>query len=135
MTRQTHFNNPLLLGFDELASILDSVGKGASEGYPPYNIEHVGTDVIRISLAVAGFTTDDLEVIHEGNQLSVKGKVPAQDKEREYLHRGIAARQFLRKFVLADNMEVVDAYLENGLLNLDVKKPKPEEHRKVITIR
>lgn len=130
MTRMTLLSNPLLLGFEEIERLIDRAGKGASDGYPPYNIERIlrnepASEVLRITLAVAGFTRDQLEITLEDNQLTVRGK-QADDKSREYLHRGIAARQFQRTFVLADGIEVKGADLENGLLAIDLYRHEPE---------
>jgi HSP20 family molecular chaperone IbpA len=119
MSRLSLFNSPLLLGFDQFERALDRVSKAASDGYPPYNVEQTGENSLRITLAVAGFAMDDLSVQIEDNQLVVRGK-QADDKERVYLHRGIAARQFQRSFVLADGIEVAGAALDNGLLNIDL---------------
>jgi len=131
-SRLSVFNSPLLLGFDQFERTLDRVSKSSAEGYPPYNIEQMGEDRLRITLAVAGFTVDDLSVQIEDNQLVIRGR-QSEDRSRIYLHRGIAARQFQRSFVLADGIEVVGASLDNGLLNVDLKRPMPEP--KVRTIR
>ena len=119
MSRLSLFNSPLLLGFDQFERALDRVSKAASDGYPPYNVEQTGENALRITLAVAGFAMDDLSVQIQDNQLVVRGK-QADDKDRVYLHRGIAARQFQRSFVLADGIEVAGASLDNGLLNIDL---------------
>jgi HSP20 family molecular chaperone IbpA len=103
MSRISLFNSPLLLGFDHFERALDRVSKAAADGYPPYNVEQTGDNALRITLAVAGFTMDDLNIQVEDNQLVVRGK-QADDKERVYLHRGIAARQFQRSFVLAEGI-------------------------------
>ncbi|HZL58744.1 MAG TPA: Hsp20 family protein [Stellaceae bacterium] len=121
MTRLSLFNSPLLLGFDQFERTLDRVTKATSDGYPPYNVEQLGENALRITLAVAGFTMDDLSVQIEDNQLVIRGK-QAEEKERVYLHRGIAARQFQRSFVLADGIEVVGARIENGLLHVDLAR-------------
>ncbi|MBO6504861.1 MAG: Hsp20 family protein [Kordiimonadaceae bacterium] len=134
MTRMSVFNSPFLLGFDQLEDVLDSVAKNAGEGYPPYNIEHTGDESIRITLALAGFTREDVAISLEANQLIIRGK--QQDAGgKEFLHRGIAARQFVRKFVLADGMEVTDALMENGLLHIDLHRPPLEQAIKTIPIR
>ena len=130
MSRNTLLNSPLLLGFDQIEQVLDRVAKSSGDGYPPYNIEQVhGSDgqgdLLRITLAVAGFTRDQLDVTIEDNQLTVSGK-QEDDKSRTYLHRGIAARQFQRTFVLADGIEVRSADLKNGLLAIDLTRPEPE---------
>ncbi|HEX6839893.1 MAG TPA: Hsp20 family protein [Stellaceae bacterium] len=119
MSRLSLFNSPLLLGFDQFERALDRVSKAATDGYPPYNVEQTGENSLRITLAVAGFAMDDLSVQIEDNQLVVRGK-QTDDKDRVYLHRGIAARQFQRSFVLADGIEVAGASLDNGLLNVDL---------------
>ncbi len=134
MTRVSVFNSPFLLGFDQLEELMDSVSKNASEGYPPYNIEHISENIIRISLAVAGFSEQDLEITIENNQMLIRGKRQSEP-DRAYLHRGIASRQFMRKFVLADGMDVDDAYLENGLLHINLLRPEPETSIRTIKIR
>ena len=121
MSRLTLFNSPLLLGFDHFERALDRVSKAASDGYPPYNVEQTGENSLRITLAVAGFAMADLAVQIEDNQLVVRGK-QTDDKDRVYLHRGIAARQFQRSFVLAEGIEVAGAWLDNGLLNIDLAR-------------
>jgi len=128
------FSSPLLLGFDQFERTLDRISKSAGEGYPPYNIEQLGDDGLRITVAVAGFTSDDLNIQVEDNQLIVRGRQD-DDKSRVYLHRGIAARQFQRSFILADGIEVVDASLDNGLLNIDLRRPMPEPKIKQIQIK
>jgi HSP20 family molecular chaperone IbpA len=120
----------MLLGFEEIERLIDRVGKGASDGYPPYNIERIAKDgergeLLRITLAVAGFTRDQLEITVEDNQLTIRGK-QQEDKSREYLYRGIAARQFQRTFVLADGIEIKSADLNNGLLSIDLLRHEPE---------
>ncbi len=137
MTRMTPFSNPLLLGFDSIEKTLERVAKSA-DGYPPYNIERMrgdegSVDRLRITLAVAGFAEADLEVTTEENQLVVRGR-QAEDGEREFLHRGIAARQFQRTFLLADGMRVVGAALNNGLLSIDLDRPQPEKLVRKINI-
>jgi len=122
MARSPLFNSPLLLGFDHFERALDRVAKNAADGYPPYNIEQVGKNGLRISLAVAGFTMDDLTITLEDNQLLIVGK-HADEEGKVYLHRGIAARQFQRTFVLAEGIEVDGARLESGLLHIDLKRP------------
>jgi len=132
-TRVSLFNSPLLLGFDQFERTLDRLAKHSGEGYPPYNIEQIGDDGLRITIAVAGFTTDDLSVRIEDNQLVVRGR-QQDEKTRVYLHRGIAARQFQRGFVLAEGIEVVGASLDNGLLNIDLKRLVPEPKVRTIKI-
>lgn len=129
MSRQSPFGHPFLLGFDEIEQALDRLAKSSGDGYPPYNIERIGRtetepDKLRIMIAVAGFTADQLDVTLEENQLVVRGR-QADDRERQFLHRGIAARQFQRTFVLADGMEVTGADLSNGLLSIDLVRPEP----------
>jgi len=138
MTRVTSLSSPFLLGFDEIERVLDRVTK-AADGYPPYNIERVARDSIgperlRITLAVAGFTRDQLDVTLEENQLVIRGR-QLDDKSRQYLHRGIAARQFQRSFVLAEGMQVSGADLKNGLLSVDLVRPQPERVVKSISIK
>jgi HSP20 family molecular chaperone IbpA len=130
-------SSPFLLGFDEIARVLDRVTKGA-DGYPPYNIERIARadgepERLRITLAVAGFTRDQLDVTVEERQLVIRGR-QQDDKTRQYLHRGIAARQFQRTFVLAEGMEVLGADLKNGLLSIDLVRPEPERIVKTISI-
>jgi HSP20 family molecular chaperone IbpA len=135
MSRISAFNSPFLLGFDQLEQILDNVTKNASEGYPPYNIEQTNNTTIRISVAVAGFARQDLAISLESNQLIIRGKNTGDTSEKTYLYRGIAARQFVRKFVLVDGMEVKDAHMENGLLHVDLERPEPQEIIRQINIR
>jgi len=139
MSRITPFSSPLLLGFDTIEKSLERITKG-SEGYPPYNIERISPSVdgssvekLRITLAVAGFTDDDLDVTTEENQLTIRGR-QSEPEGREFLHRGIAARQFQRRFVLADGMQVVGAELKNGLLSVDLVRPEPERMVRKINI-
>ena len=139
MTRMPGLSSPFLLGFDEVERVLDRVTKAAGDGYPPYNIERLPRadargEVIRITLAVAGFTRDQLDVTVEENQLVIRGR-QTEDKAREYLHRGIAARQFQRRFVLAEGIEVTGATLENGLLHIDLERPEPAALTRTIEIR
>ncbi len=134
MTRAALFNSPLLLGFDHFERALDRVSRGSTDGYPPYNIEQLGEDRIRITLAVAGFTMKDLSVQVEDNQLVIRGK-HAEDTQRVYLHRGIATRQFQRSFVLADGIAVDAASLENGLLHVDLRRPISEPKVRKVEIR
>jgi HSP20 family molecular chaperone IbpA len=137
MSRVPSLSSPFLLGFDEIERVLDRVAKGA-DGYPPYNIERLARDGqsperLRITLAVAGFTRDQLDVTIEENQLVIRGR-QQDDKSRHYLHRGIAARQFQRTFVLAEGMEVLGADLKNGLLAIDLVRPEPDRIVKTISI-
>ena len=133
MTRLSLFNSPLLLGFDDLEQLLERVAKSAADGYPPYDIEQVGKDGLRITLAVAGFDKDDIAITVEDNQLIVRGK-QADEQRHAYLHRGIAARQFQRNFVLALGIEVTGAELANGLLHIDLLRPKPSSRVRRIAI-
>ena len=135
MSRMSIFNSPFLLGFDQLEQVFDHVSKNAGEGYPPYNIEQVADTTIRISLAVAGFFKKDLSITVEGSQLIVRGKQQDEGDQKAFLHRGIAARQFVRKFVLADGLEVSDAHMENGLLHINVERPEPQQVIRQIDIR
>lgn len=136
MTRLTPFSNPLMLGFETMEKTLERLGK-SGDGYPPYNIERLtdedGADVLCITLAVAGFSSDELEVTVEDNQLIIRGR-QADETPREYLYRGIAARQFQRVFVLADGMRVIGAELKNGLLAIELDRPEPKKSVKHITI-
>lgn len=135
-TRLSLFDSPLLLGFDQFEEAFDRLKKASSDGYPPYNIEQISEDALRITIAVAGFTMDDLDVQIDTNQLSIRGKQSSDsDKERVFLHRGIAARQFQRSFILAENIEVQGAWLDNGLLNIDMIRIEPESNAKKIKIR
>ena len=138
MSRLPPLSSPLLLGFEEIERVLDRVGK-AAEGYPPYNIERVPRDGnsperLRITLAIAGFTRDQLDVTVEENQLIIRGR-QQDDKARHYIHRGIAARQFQRTFVLADGIEVSGADMKNGLLSIDLVRPELERVIKSISIK
>ena len=131
-------NSPFLLGFDEIERALDRVTRSAADGYPPYNIERLPRNEthperLRIVLAVAGFTRDQLDVSVEENQLVIRGR-QADDRERHFLHRGIAARQFQRAFLLAEGMQVIGADLVNGLLSVDLVRPEPERIIKKIDI-
>lgn len=135
MSRVTPFSSPLLLGFDAMEKTLERIAKG-SDGYPPYNIERITcdeTEKLRITLAVAGFSQADLDVTVQEGQLTIRGRqVDAED--RDYLHRGIAARQFQRSFMLADGMRVLGADLKNGMLAIDLAKPQPQLQAKKIDI-
>jgi HSP20 family molecular chaperone IbpA len=135
MSRLSLFNSPLLLGFEHFERALDRVNKGSSDGYPPYNIEQLGDNELCITLAVAGFTMADLGITIEDNQLVIRGKQVDDDGQRVYLHRGIAARQFQRSFVLAEGIEVRGAWLDNGLLHLDLVRPPIEARVRSVPIR
>ena len=134
MARLSLFNSPFLLGFDEFEQTVDRIAKASADGYPPYNIEQTGENALRITLAVAGFTMDDLTVTVEGRQLIVRGR-QSEREDRVYLHRGIAARQFQRTFMLAEGIEVEGAALENGLLGIDLARPAVEEAVRSVPIR
>lgn len=132
--RLTVFDSPLFLGFDEIEKTFDRLRKSGAEGYPPYNIEQIGDAGLRITLAVAGFTMNDLDVEIESNQLTIRGK-QSDDEDRVYLHRGIAARQFQRSFVLADGIEVRGASMDNGLLHIELERVVPESQARKIEIQ
>ena len=134
MSRLSLFNSPLLLGFERFERALDRVNKISGEGYPPYNVEQLGDNELRITLAVAGFTMAEVGITVEDNQLMIRGK-QTEDAERIYLHRGIAARQFQRSFVLAEGIEVRGAWLENGLLHVELVRPTVEARVRSVPIR
>ncbi|MBB4197436.1 heat-shock protein Hsp20 [Rhodoblastus sphagnicola] len=138
MSRPTLMNSPFLLGFDEIEKALERVTRSASDGYPPYNIERIASDEVapdrlRITLAVAGFSREQLSITLEEGQLVIRGR-QQDDRERQYLHRGIAARQFQRSFLLAEGMQVLGADLADGLLSVDLVRPEPERIVKTIEI-
>jgi HSP20 family molecular chaperone IbpA len=134
--RLSLFDSPFLLGFDQFERALDRAQRAASEGYPPYNIEQVSETLLRITIAVAGFEMDDLSVQLEQNQLVIRGRKTAEeDENRLFLHRGIATRQFQRSFILSDDIEVVGASLDNGLLNVDLRRIIPETTVQTIAIK
>jgi HSP20 family molecular chaperone IbpA len=141
MTRMSHLSSPLFLGFEEMERLIDRVGKGG-DGYPPYNIERVVTgadngeaagELLRITLAIAGFKQHQIEITVEENQLNIRGR-QEDDKSRQYIHRGIATRQFSRTFVLADGIEVKSAELNDGLLSIDLVRRQPERSVRKIEI-
>jgi len=134
MTRLSPFDSPLLLGFDHLEQILERVSKNSNDGYPPYNILQVGNDHLRISIAVAGFTEDELSVTVEQNQLHIRGH-QQDDADAIYLHRGIAARRFHRTFLLSESINVDSASLDNGLLNINLIQPQPAQTVRNIDIK
>ena len=134
MSRYAGFDNPLLLGFEHFERILDRVAKTSGEGYPPYNIEQIGDNGLRITLAVAGFSADDLNVSVEDNQLVIRGRNGDDETGRAFLHRGIAARQFQRSFVLAEGIEITGAVLDNGLLHIDLERKTLEPEVRTIKI-
>lgn len=134
MSRSTYFDSPFLLGFEHLERLLERTARSAGDGYPPYNIEEKDDGRLRITLAVAGFNRDELNVTVEENQLVIRGR-QSEISDKTFLHRGIAARQFQRTFVLAEGIEVVGAELENGLLAVDLVRPKAESVVKTIEIK
>ena len=134
MSRLSLANNPLLLGFDHVDRLLEHLAKQPGDSYPPFNIEQVGESGFRISLAVAGFASDDLSVQVESNQLVVRGRQTEQP-ERVYLHRGIAARQFRRVFVLAEGLEVTSAAVDKGILTIDLHRPTTLNEVRTIAIQ
>ena len=134
MSRMSLFNSPLLLGFEHFERTIDRANRTASDGYPPYNIEKTSDHALRITLAVAGFSRDDLSIVLEDRQLVIRGR-QAKEDNRNYIHRGIAARQFQRAFVLADGIEVEGAEMSNGLLHVDVVRPQAASIARKIEIR
>ncbi len=128
------FTSPLFLGFDHLEQMLERASKTTPDGYPPYNIEQTGPTGLRITLAVAGFTMDDLQITQEDNQLVIRGRQTDDSQGRVFLHRGIAARQFQRAFVMAEGIEVRGAWLDSGLLHVDLARPQPESRVRTIRI-
>lgn len=135
MTKLTLGTHPFLLGFEQLERLVERTAKTGNEGYPPYNIEQTSQTSYRITLAVAGFQEADLSITVEDNQLVVRGRQSDDDPNRIFLHRGIAARQFQRSFVLADGVDVGEAAMENGLLHIDLSRHVPDNIVKTIKIR
>lgn len=135
MTKLTIGAHPFLLGFDRLERLVERTAKTGNDGYPPYNIEQTSETSYRITLAVAGFSEEDLSITLEDNQLVVRGRQSDDDGDRVFLHRGIAARQFQRSFVLADGVDVGEARMENGLLHVDLTRKAPESVVQSIKIR
>jgi len=135
MTKLTLASYPHLLGFEQLERVLERAGKGGNEGYPPFNIEQTSDFSYRITLAVAGFSETDLAITVEDRQLVIRGRQTEDNGDRVFLHRGIAARQFQRSFVLADGVEVGEAQMENGLLHVDLTRARPETVVQTITIK
>ncbi len=136
MTRITTLTSPLLLGFEEVERMVEKITRTSGDGYPPYNIEKIGSKSVlklRITLAVAGFTEEELDVSIENNQLTIQGR-QTTDPEREFLHRGIAARQFQKNFILASGIEIEGAELKNGLLSIDLVRPEPVSKARQIKI-
>ena len=134
MNRSVTFNSPFLLGFEHLERLLERTAKSAGDGYPPYNIEQSSEDLLRITLAVAGFSREELAVTVEGRQLVIRGK-QVEANGKTFLHRGIAARQFQRAFVLAEGIEVTGAELEHGLLSIELARPAADSVVRTIDIR
>ena len=134
MTRLSLFNSPLMLGFDQFERTLERIAKNGADGYPPYNIERIGENGLRITLAVAGFTSDDLAIEVAENQLVVRGR-QVDDSDRVFMHRGIAARQFQKSFMLAEGIEVKGASLDNGLLNIELERPPVEIKVRSVAIK
>jgi HSP20 family molecular chaperone IbpA len=134
MTKVTFASHPHLLGFEQLDRLLERSAKSATEGYPPYNIEQRSENAYRITLAVAGFSESELEILVENHQLLIRGRQTDDTSGRVFLHRGIAARQFQRSFVLADGVEVTGASLENGLLHVDLARLAPRNRVQTIRI-
>ena len=128
------FNSPFLLGFDEFERTIDRISKLSTDSYPPYNIEQISQNSLRITVAVAGFKKNELDVSLEGNQLQIRGNKKEDERERIFIHRGIATRQFQRNFVLADGIKVDGASMENGLLFIDLLQPVSHEESKKIEI-
>lgn len=137
MSRISLLSSPLLLGFEDIERLIDRANKGSSDGYPPYNVERIaalnGEGALRITLAVAGFTRDQLEITLADSQLTVRGR-QQEEVSRQYLYRGIAARQFSRTFVLAEGIEVKSAELSDGLLAIELKRLEPERQVRMIEI-
>ena len=134
MTKLTLGSHPFLLGFDQLERLVERTAKSGNDGYPPFNIEQRGENAYRITLAVAGFAEADLSITVEDKQLVVRGKQGEDDGDRVFLHRGIAARQFQRSFVLADGVEVAGASMEHGLLHIDLRRALPDSVVQTIKI-
>ncbi len=135
MTKMTFAAHPMLLGFEQLERMVEQATKSGSDGYPPFNIEQMGDNAYRITLAVAGFSENDLSITVEAARLLVRGRQAPDDKARVYLHQGIARRQFQKSFVLADGVEVIGATTENGLLHIDLKRAEPEKTVQNVEIR
>lgn len=135
MTKLTLGTHPFLLGFEELERLVERTAKSGNDGYPPYNIEQASTTSYRITLAVAGFAEGDLAITVEDNQLAIRGRQTDDSEGRVFLHRGIAARQFQRSFVLAEGVDVGEAIMENGLLHVDLTRAVPDSVVQTINIR
>lgn len=126
MTKGSFGGHPFLLGFEQLERLVERTAKTGADGYPPYNIERLGENDYRITLAVAGFREAELQITVEDRQLVIRGRQDDEGEARVFLHRGIAARQFQRSFVMAEGVEVAGARLENGLLHVDLRRQVPE---------
>ncbi|MEL6609725.1 MAG: Hsp20 family protein [Pseudomonadota bacterium] len=135
MTKLTLGTHPFLLGFDQLERLVERTAKTGNEGYPPYNIEQTSPNSYRITLALAGFGEDDLSITVEDRQLVIRGRQGDDSADRVFLHRGIAARQFQRSFVLAEGVDVGEAQMENGLLHIDLNRAEPERVVQTIKIK
>ena len=135
MTKMALGSHPFLLGFEQLERLVERTAKAEGNGYPPYNIEQTGPSGYRITLAVAGFAEDELSITIEDSSLVIRGRQAEDDGDRVFLHRGIAARQFQRSFVLAEGVEVAGATMENGLLHVDLNRAEPERVVQTISIR
>lgn len=135
MTKLTLGSHPFLLGFDQLERLVERTAKSGNDGYPPFNIEQSDSNIFRITLAVAGFSDDDLSITVEDRQLVIRGKQPETGDERVFLHRGIAARQFQKAFVLADGVDVAGATTQNGLLHIDLERAVPDTIVQTIQIK
>lgn len=135
MTKISFASHPFLLGFEQLDRLVERTAKSGNEGYPPYNIEQVSESAYRISLAVAGFREEDLSITVEDSQLVIRGRQVDDSQGKVFLHRGIAARQFQRSFVLADGVEVSGANMENGLLHVDLTRTAPDAVVQTIKIK
>ncbi|MEM9129158.1 MAG: Hsp20 family protein [Pseudomonadota bacterium] len=135
MTKLSLGSHPYMLGFEQLERLLERSAKSGNEGYPPFNIEQNSANSYRITLALAGFSENDIAITLEDRQLVIRGRQSDEDEGRVFLHRGIAARQFQRSFVLADGVEVGEAVMENGLLHVDLNRAKPETVVQTIKIK
>ncbi|MEO0486973.1 MAG: Hsp20 family protein [Pseudomonadota bacterium] len=135
MTKLTLGAHPYLLGFDQLERLVERTAKTGNDGYPPYNIEQTSEHSYRITLALAGFREDDLSITVEDRQLVIRGRQGDDSEGRVFLHRGIAARQFQRSFVLAEGVDVGEAQMENGLLHIDLTRSVPDKVVQTINIR
>lgn len=135
MTKMTLASYPHMLGFEQLERLLERTAKSGNEGYPPFNIEQTSDYSYRITLAVAGFAEEDLAITVEDRQLVIRGRQNDDSEGRVFLHRGIAARQFQRSFVLADGVDVGEAIMENGLLHVDLSREKPQRVVQTINIK